>query len=80
MLARPTSPCQAEQVSAGKAKSATILSGTSDMYQAGSSKLLTVKTADLVEASAVQAMVKDVCLAGSNVGDLDLCLIASLLP
>ena len=50
------------------------------MYQAGSSKLLTVKTADLVEASAVQAMVKDVCLAGSNVGDLDLCLIASLLP
>lgn len=37
---------KAEQVASGKAKSATILSGTSDMYQ---------------------AMVKDVCLAGSNV-------------
>ncbi|CAE7258956.1 unnamed protein product, partial [Symbiodinium microadriaticum] len=37
---------KAGQVASGKAKSATILSGTSDMYQ---------------------AMVKDVCLAGSNV-------------
>ena len=39
-IARPTALRKAGQVASGKAKSATILSGTSDMYQADSSRLL----------------------------------------